>query len=627
MRVKRFYPTILCLLVVSIGYLNAQINGDFERWVEDSQGNGSLPGQYLRPGTQPSGWEASNVHQKVYIPTPVKEVLVTPDAGRDGGTSVRMENKFVGTTVFGQKVGSNAPAYITLGVPWAFAVMAIDKCDGGTVGGTSYSERPDSIVGYFKRSLGEDLSEDALILAYLWRGTSTSSVPVNPEGKLASTETAEVYDQERCVLSSSDGASLIGKAEYRISGNLEEWTRIAIPFEYYSSSTPEKLNVIISSANYYNRGAIGDGNVLWADDVELVYKTTVKQTKLSIPSLPHKCLYGDEVYFEPTSNDTETEIQISIEDPSVVTMEDGIMKFLRAGSTQVTVSQAGSRSFTGAETTITVTIEQVPLIVRLQDITTESDIEPVYSFLYEGLIDIDSDIAQSGPEQIFEIIPLAQAYTEEGGKVTFPAEVGTYTIKWLQKPVAHNYDITVDEAVKTLTVTEAKPKITISPVLDDITGDDITKDITTNLIWGEATEEGRLLTLKITATEEYSLEELVVKVNDEVVYPKTELLRSDSANELELELGYIKEDITLTIEGIKHKNATGITEINEGVNIYAYSGKLYIDSSKPGELSIYTLNGNKYIQRNVDAGLTSVSLPKGFYIVKVNDITRKVVVN
>ncbi|MDR1200427.1 MAG: PCMD domain-containing protein [Tannerellaceae bacterium] len=520
---KRFYPTILCLLIASISYLNAQINGDFDNWTVDSRGNGALPGQYLRPGTQPAGWEASNVNQRVLMEK--KEVLVTPDGGRVGGTSARMENKFVGI----MNIGSNAPAYITLGVPWAYAVLNLNECDGGTVGGISYSERPDSIIGYFKRSLGGEKSENALILAYLWRGTATSTVPVNSAGNYVSTETAEVYDQERYVLSSGNGATLIGKAEYKISGELNDWTRIAIPFEYYSSSTPEKLNIIISSANYFDRNAIGNGNVLWADDVELVFKSTIKQTELSIPSLPYECFYGREAAFVPTSNDTYTEIKISIEDPTVVTIENGIMRFLSIGSTRVTVSQAGNSSFTGANSTITVTVKPAPLTVELRDITTESDTEPVYSFSYKGLTNDDLNIVQSRPEQVFGTLPLAQAYTDKGEKVTFPAEAGTYTIKWRQKPVAYNYNVKVDETVKTLTVTE--------------------------------------------------------------------------------------------------RTTTGITEINEGITIYTHAGKLYVNSNKPGNLAIYTLQGSKYLQKNIDAGLTSVSLPKGLYIVKINGNAQKVIIN
>jgi hypothetical protein len=269
---NRFYTTVLCLLIAGIGCLNAQtqIKGDFETWVEDTKGNGALPGQYLRPGTQPEGWEASNVNQKVLISK--EEVLVTPDAGRTGDFSARMENKFIGV----MNIGSNAPAYITLGVPWAYAVANLEECYGGTIGGIPYTERPDSIVGYFKRSLGEEKAENALILAYLWEGTAKSTVPVNPEGGFESTETAEVEDQEQYVLASRNGATLIGIAEYKIEVELSDWTRIAIPFVYpnNNTSTPEKLNIIISSANYNDRNAIGNGNILWADDVELVFKSS-----------------------------------------------------------------------------------------------------------------------------------------------------------------------------------------------------------------------------------------------------------------------------------------------------------------------------------------------------------------
>jgi hypothetical protein len=519
---KRFYPAIVCLLIAGIGHLNAQINGDFESWVVDTRGNGALPGQYLRPGTQPDGWEASNVNQKVFIEK--KETLVTPDGGRMGGSSARMENKFVGV----MSIGSNAPAYITLGVPWVYAVVDLSACAGGTLGGISYTERPDSIAGYFKRSLGGEKAENALILAYLWEGTATSTVPVNPTGGISSTETAEVQDQDISVLNSRDGATLIGKAEYQISGEPGDWTRIAIPFEYYSSRRPEKLNVIISSANYYDRGAIGNGNILWADDVELVFKSTIKQTELSIPGLPYECFYGSETAFIPASNDTNTEIQISVEDPAIVTIENGIMKFRNAGRTRVTVSQAGNNLFTGAESTITVTVKPAPLTVGLCHATTESDTDPVYAFIYEGLTDADGDIVWSRPEQVFGTLPLAQAYTDKGEKVTFPAEAGTYTIKWLQKPVAYNYAVRVDETERTLTVTE--------------------------------------------------------------------------------------------------RSTTGITEISEGVTVYTHPGKLCINSDKPANAAIYTLQGSACFQKNIAAGQTSVSLPKGLYIVKINNSVRKVVI-
>ncbi len=75
---KKFTFIIAVLLgVMSVTYAQT-IKGDFDApWVKDTKGNGALPGMYLRPGIQPQGWEASNVHQKVLIS--VQETLVTPD--------------------------------------------------------------------------------------------------------------------------------------------------------------------------------------------------------------------------------------------------------------------------------------------------------------------------------------------------------------------------------------------------------------------------------------------------------------------------------------------------------------------------------------------------------------------
>ncbi|MDH6303404.1 hypothetical protein M2459_000662 [Parabacteroides sp. PF5-5] len=618
MKMKRFYLAILCLLILNISNSSAQVNGDFESWNSDTRGNGALPGEYLRPGQQPAGWEASNVNQKVLLFA--SKVVVEPDAGRIGGLSAKMENKFVGLG----SIGSNAPAYITLGVPWAYAVMNIPECDGGTVGGIEYSERPDSIVGYYKRTLGGDKNENALILAYLWEGTSTSKVPVNPEGKTASTDTATIYDQDRCVLASSDGARLIGKAEYRINGELNEWTRIAVPFQYSSNRTPEKLNIVISSANYYDRNAIGKENILWADDVELTFKRN--KTVITLPTLPYECFYGREAAFNPTSNNTESEFQITVENPSIAAVEDGTIRFLSPGTTNITISQADNGRYSDAEVTMSVTVLPAPLTVKLENCISEATETPIFYFIYEGLTEEDASIVDGTPTLIFSTIPIAEAYTQSGEKLTYPVKAGEYIIRWAQKPVAHNYVVTVDEREKVLTVISNNPEITFTPIIDETTDEDITEAVTTETIWGRSTEEGRVLTLKIQVSDEYSLEGLIVKVDGVIVYPKDEQLKSSSINEVLIDLGYIKEGAVIQIEGIKPKNATGIATINGEISIYTQSGTLYVKSNKNGTLNIYGMNGSKYASQKVNPGTTSISLPKGIYIVEINEITRKAAV-
>lgn len=282
---KKFTFIIAVLLgVMSVTYAQT-IKGDFDApWVKDTKGNGALPGMYLRPGIQPQGWEASNVHQKVLIS--VQETLVTPDDdcfGKSDGFSVKMENKSVGAV----GITSPAPGYITLGIPWVFAVASLDQCDGGTVGGIEFTERPDSLVGFYKRTLAESSKpEDALILAYLWKGTCVSTVPVNPTGGFSSKETTEVKDQDICILGKkspdSGNAQLIGKAEYVVTGELKDWSRISVPVEYENGNmqTPEKANIIISACNYWTRSNIGSGNALWADDVKFIYNTKLKSVTL-----------------------------------------------------------------------------------------------------------------------------------------------------------------------------------------------------------------------------------------------------------------------------------------------------------------------------------------------------------
>ncbi len=276
---KRIFTLFLCSALYCLSSVNAQqIYGDFDaQWVSDTKGNGALPGMYLRPGTQPVGWEASNVNQKVLLEK--KETLVTPDEDRMGGDgfSVKMENKEIGAV----GIVSGAPGYITLGVPWVFAIADLPACDGGTVGGIAYSQRPDSLVGYYKREFGINGQEDALIMAYMWKGSSLSTVRTNSSGGLVSSETRQVVDQDQCVLGMKEAdesnVQLIGKAEYIIKTELEEWTRISIPIEYYSEDIPEKLNVVICASNYWDRPSIKAGSLLWADDVELVCNSELRK--------------------------------------------------------------------------------------------------------------------------------------------------------------------------------------------------------------------------------------------------------------------------------------------------------------------------------------------------------------
>lgn len=242
-----------------------QIGGDFDNFETG----------YNSVGVQPFGWKGSNVKQQVIIP--VSKQMIYEDNGRTN-KSVKMVNAFVGVFT----IGSNAPAYITLGNPWVYATTDINEADGGTYGGINFSYRPDALKGYIKRQLGSEKNEVAQIFVYSWKGTTSINKTVSSsDGKNTSTD---LIDRDREVLSSilgttEEGASksedfeLVSYGKYEVpkDQNISDWSEVLIPIDYKSNSIPEKLNVIISSADYFNRGNIGKDNTLWTDDFEFIY--------------------------------------------------------------------------------------------------------------------------------------------------------------------------------------------------------------------------------------------------------------------------------------------------------------------------------------------------------------------
>lgn len=254
------FAALLCATLTNA----QQIGGEFDKFETG----------YNSVGVQPVGWKGSNVKQKVGLS--VSKQMVFEDSGRTN-KAVKMTNAWVGMFGF----GSNAPSYITLGNPWVYATIEISKADGGTYGGMDFTYKPDALQGYIKRQLGSEKEEVAQIFVYSWKGTTTINKTVSSsDGKNTDTD---LIDRDRDVLgglldfndgaSKSDDFELIsyGKYEVPANQNISDWTKVIVPIDYLSNNVPEKLNVIISSADYFNRGNIGDGNTLWADDFEFVY--------------------------------------------------------------------------------------------------------------------------------------------------------------------------------------------------------------------------------------------------------------------------------------------------------------------------------------------------------------------
>ena len=264
---RKFFTTLFAFVALAA---NAQYipNGSFDSW----KGEGNAGSTYQssngnemrkRPGDEPSNWYGSSINQsvKVLFNVTKEETLIYKSTGRNG-LAVKLQNKWVGAA----GIGSNAPAFISFATPWVYAVSDVDACDGGMYGGMSFTHRPDAIKGWFKRTGGT--GEKAHVIAYLWKGTFKNNIK-----SAKSNDTKD--DTDRAVMgmvSSSGDGVLIASCDHEFSTTTNnDWQEIVVPLNYVNDFIPEKMNIIISSGDYWNRNNVKENSVLEADDVEFVY--------------------------------------------------------------------------------------------------------------------------------------------------------------------------------------------------------------------------------------------------------------------------------------------------------------------------------------------------------------------
>lgn len=187
------------------------------------------------------------------------------------------------------------PGYVTTGTTWSTAKgTSGSNPDGGTFGGIAFAYRPDAVSFMYTRSHGTAKpSEQATVVAYLWKGTYTqANVPAN----IAIEPTkVSMTDRERNILgmstsqggdvTSTTGAACIAKIDHAITGDAGEWTNKVIEFNYLTNDTPEKFNIIFAAGDYWTSD-LGDGNTLCVDDVKLVYYSRLSALSVNGTSVP-----------------------------------------------------------------------------------------------------------------------------------------------------------------------------------------------------------------------------------------------------------------------------------------------------------------------------------------------------
>lgn len=282
---------ILLTALLAAGGLTASAqylpNGDFQQWKTTcGKSDQTSINKYLdtapfglatRPGVEPQDWNGSNVNQTVFGYNAPSDALVTRQ--KEGDNSyVRLVCTKVGAKI-GQALGvieikAEAPAFINFGTPWVYAVSSKNKCDGGVYGGMSFSYKPDAIKGRYKRTPAAT-KEKARIIAYLWSGTFKSSIPSGKSTRMQD-------DVDRAIMGRVSGVTgdgkLVASCDYGFETTKNnDWEEIVVPINYkLTDVVPTKMNVIISSDDYWNRANMVENSKLEVDDVQFVYYHALK---------------------------------------------------------------------------------------------------------------------------------------------------------------------------------------------------------------------------------------------------------------------------------------------------------------------------------------------------------------
>ena len=284
---KKFYLLGLCV-AASATVANAQQlpNVGFEQW-KDACGTTTWTStmynsgaDFTRPGVEPAGWNGSSV----------SSFGMKMETVSNGGNYVEIKNYNISIPVLG--VNQTVPGYLTLATPWVFvggtgmlnANSYAKYGDGGSYGGVEFSNRPDAIKLRYQKTTTTETSH---VVAYLWAGEFKSNVPSSVTDDGIYTYGRALIDVDRVVLGrQTDNVTatgkLIAKMDKELSELTEDWVDLEIPFEYVDAeSVPEKVNVIISSADYWTRANLQANSTLLVDDVDFVYYSTLTDLKVN----------------------------------------------------------------------------------------------------------------------------------------------------------------------------------------------------------------------------------------------------------------------------------------------------------------------------------------------------------
>ncbi len=293
---KKIYSILLsAALVASSSIASAQQlpNSNFDgSWVDCVPWTST--NNTIKKGVQPDGWCISHVIGMGGTGATTVGDKVT--GGYNGSAYavklIHTANPFRSSEI--------VPGYMSLGTAWATAkasIFSTSNKDGGVFGGLAFTYKPDAISFYYQRSHGTSKpNEPASVVVYSWKGSwSQASVP--GETKMGTPSTVTMVDRDKNILgmttdqggdvSKSADAELISYLNYSIQGDASSWTYFEQPIPYKTSSTPEKINVIISAGDYFGgSSAVGKDNTLIFDNLSLVYYSRLSALSVNGVAVP-----------------------------------------------------------------------------------------------------------------------------------------------------------------------------------------------------------------------------------------------------------------------------------------------------------------------------------------------------
>ncbi|NCA79257.1 MAG: hypothetical protein EOM76_03580, partial [Sphingobacteriia bacterium] len=276
MTIKKIHFIIsLFAMVLGCGNMFAQQLTDpsFENW----------GGTAFHGSAQLKYWNGSNVKQ-TYMNFTAYGTMVTQATGaRTGSYCAQIQNDKVEAL----GIGEVAPAWLTLGTPFADISNGISGATAGTYGGIAFTYRPDTMAVWIKRTGGNTADEDINLVYYSWIGSNTetsymskSSGCVSIDEKVDEESDIRIRNDKNACATHNSTATQVAEGWLRTRVSYSSWTLIKVPINYYTNDVPQKMNIILSAANYPNfraNSGIYVGNALYVDDISLIYSSKIHE--------------------------------------------------------------------------------------------------------------------------------------------------------------------------------------------------------------------------------------------------------------------------------------------------------------------------------------------------------------